>query len=115
MGDRGDFEVPEDIYRGGGYRPQVTGPSGAPMSFDDFKNEAPGVRAAVYATFAFALFEDPSSLSQDELLLLGYGLNVDSATTVHTGEQNRTCKKPLMRCLSSRHYSTTQHCISNQL
>lgn len=76
MGDRGDFEAPEDIYRGGGYRP--TAPSG--MSFDEFKAEPATARAVVYGSLAFAIMDDLGSLDDDQLLLLGYGMLVDRGT-----------------------------------
>ncbi len=80
MGDRGDFEVPQDIFRGGGYRPEVRREGLPTTTFDEFKAEPPMVRAMVYATLSFAVMDDPTTLSDDDLLLLGYGLNVDRAT-----------------------------------
>ncbi len=90
MGDRGDFEDPDlrylDPYRGGQYRPELRREGLPTTTLDEFKAEPPMVRAMIYATLAFAVMDDVSSLSQDDLLLLGYGLNVDAAGIFSTGE-----------------------------
>ncbi len=79
MGDRGDFEVPDDIYRGGGYRPPVQRGEGF-IGLDEFKAETPQARMGVYGSLAMAFIAAPDSLSNDELLLLGYGMLVDAST-----------------------------------
>ncbi len=80
MGDRGDFEAPDDIYRGSGYRPPVQRGDGS-IGLDEFKTEPPIERMMIYGSLALAFKAAPESLDDNQLFAVSSSKVSISAST----------------------------------